>query len=176
MHIVHPLNKILRNECPDAFRNLPLKQMRAFESLINTITSDPIRYLPQPTQLHSVHKDASDISVAFVLFKTNAQHTLCRIRFFSQIVWAARLNYRKTDNSRPTLFWSYRARAPNLALENFSVFTYENSLYWFFNIVELSGRLMHLRLLLPRFDFDIQYEKSMQIFQTDWKKIKVFRE
>ncbi|MGH0053304.1 MAG: reverse transcriptase/ribonuclease H family protein, partial [Sphaerochaetaceae bacterium] len=166
-HVAAPLNKLLRKD--QAFKLGPLTpdQKQAFDSLVKAVTEPPVLALPKLGLPYSVDTDASDYQVGCALFQTYPDGTRKPIGYWSRSWTSAEKTYSVTEKECLAVVYVLLALRPYLIMEKTTVHTDYASLRWLMTITDPSGRLMHWRLRLSEYDFEVQYKKGLKNYQAD---------
>ena len=132
-------------------------QEEAFQSLKNSLISEPILQYPDFSKSFTLTTDASNFAIGAVLSQ-GSKHKDLPIAYASRTLNKAESNYSTTEKELLAIVWACQHYRPYLYGRKFQIVTDHRPLTWLFNCKDPSSRLVRWRLKLEEYDYEIIYK------------------
>lgn len=152
--IAKPLTHLLKLDTPFSWTD---KQQRAFETLRDTICSEPLLQYPDFSRPFIVTTDASNYALGAVLSQGTIGSDL-PIAYGSRTLSPAEENYSTTEKELLAALFAIKHFRPYLFGRKFSLVTDHKPLVWLQNLKDPDSKLIRWRIKLNDFDYDVIYK------------------
>ena len=161
--IAAPLNALL---CKDKKFSWSEQCQLAFDTLKTALCESPILAYPDFSLPFSLHTDASDYAVGYVL--SQKQNGLERvIAYAGRNLTPAEKNYSVTEKEGVALISGIQRFKPYLHGRKFTVYTDHSALKYLFTNKNPQGRLARWNLILQEYDLEIVYKQGIKNGNAD---------
>lgn len=155
--IAKPLTALLKNDIMYDWTNTC---QQAFETLKNALISEPILSYPNFDKPFNVTCDASNLAIGSVLSQGPIGQDL-PIVYSSRVLNKAEQNYCTTEKELLAIVWSLKQLRPYLLGRKFYIVTDHQPLSWLVNHKNPGSRLMHWRLAMEEYEYEIIYKPGI---------------
>lgn len=161
--IAAPLNQKMKKGMPTKWGDLTDKEMEAFQTLKDQLTSPPVLALPRLGHAYTVETDACETQVGCVLLQDQPGEKYPKpIGYWSRSLAPAEKNYDTTQKECLAVVWAVLILRPYLEGSRFTIRTDHQALKWLMNLSDASGRLQRWRLRLQPFEYDIVHRPGVK--------------
>jgi len=154
--IAKPLTELLKKDKPFKWE---LSQINAFNTLRESLCTEPILQYPDFTQPFILTTDASGYAIGGVLSQGKIGKDL-PISYVSRVLNKAEQNYSTIEKECLAIVYCTNHFRPYLYGRKFTVITDHKPLVWLHSIKDPSSRLWKWRTKLAEYEYDIQYKKG----------------
>lgn len=154
--IAKPLTDLLKKDKPFIWQNA---QVNAFDTLRNSLCTEPILQYPDFSQPFTLTTDASGYAIGGVLSQSKTGQDL-PIAYVSRILNKPEQNYSAIEKECLAIIYCTHHFRPYLYGRKFTIVTDHKPLIWLHSIKDPSSRLWKWRTKLAEYDYDIQYKKG----------------
>ncbi|UYV61886.1 hypothetical protein LAZ67_1006958, partial [Cordylochernes scorpioides] len=159
------------NRLPYGLKNAPwlwsVKHEQAFQTLKNSLISQPVLYIYDPSKPCHLFTDASSLGVAGVLKQPDEQGILHPIGYFSRKLHPYEQNYTASEIETLAIINSVQRFHTYLHNIHFTLHTDHLPLKWIKNVKNPHGRLFRWSLILSQYSFDIKHIKGLNNIEAD---------
>ncbi|UYV70155.1 hypothetical protein LAZ67_7002015, partial [Cordylochernes scorpioides] len=159
-----PLNELLLKNAPWLWS---AKHEQAFQTLKNSLISQPVLYIYDPSKPCHLFTDASSLGVAGVLKQPDEQGILHPIGYFSRKLHPYEQNYTASEIETLAIINSVQRFHTYLHNIHFTLHTDHLPLKWIKNVKNPQGRLFRWSLILSQYSFDIKHIKGLNNIEAD---------
>ncbi|UYV84377.1 hypothetical protein LAZ67_X001970 [Cordylochernes scorpioides] len=159
-----PLNELLLKNAPWLWS---VKHEQAFQTLKNSLISQPVLYIYDPSKPCHLFTDASSLGVAGVLKQPDEQGILHPIGYFSRKLHPYEQNYTASEIETLAIINSVQRFHTYLHNIHFTLHTDHLPLKWIKNVKNPQGRLFRWSLILSQYSFDIKHIKGLNNIEAD---------
>ncbi|UYV78462.1 hypothetical protein LAZ67_16001480, partial [Cordylochernes scorpioides] len=159
-----PLNELLLKNAPWLWSE---KHEQAFQTLKNSLISQPVLYIYDPSKPCHLFTDASSLGVAGVLKQPDEQGILHPIGYFSRKLHPYEQNYTASEIETLAIINSVQRFHTYLHNIHFTLHTDHLPLKWIKNVKNPQGRLFRWSLILSQYSFDIKHIKGLNNIEAD---------
>jgi hypothetical protein len=152
--LAKPLTYLLRKDIPFIWGP---EQEKSFNNLKETLTKQPILQYPDYTKPFTLTTDASNFAIGAILSQGEVGKDL-PIAYASRTLNNAECHYSTTEKELLAIVWATKHFRPYLYGQTFKIITDHRLLIWLFNCTDPSSRLIHWRLKLEEYDYEIFYK------------------
>jgi len=161
--IAKPLTALLKNDVVFLWND---KCQKAFSTMKEILTSEPILQYPNVEEMFILTCDASGQAIGSVLSQMSAGKNL-PIAYASRVLNSAEQRYSTTESECLAIAWSVKHFRPYLWGAKFRVVTDHKPLTWLFNVKDPGSRLIRWRLKLEEYDYEIVCKKGTENQNAD---------
>ena len=158
-----PLTQLLRKDSLFAWGT---DQEESFNILKECLTKNPILSFPNFEKPFNVTTDASNFALGAVLSQGDYPNDL-PISYASRSLNVHEINYSTIEKELLAIVWSVKKFREYLHGRKFRIITDHRPLVWLFNIKDPNSRLVHWRLTLEEFDYEIIYKPGRKNANAD---------
>ncbi|UYV72011.1 hypothetical protein LAZ67_9001548, partial [Cordylochernes scorpioides] len=159
-----PLNELLLKNAPWLWS---AKHEQAFQTLKNSLISQPVLYIYDPSKPCHLFTDASNLGISGVLKQPDEQGILHPIGYFSRKLHPYEQNYTASEIETLAIINSVQRFHTYIHNIHFTLHTDHLPLKWLKNVKNPQGRLFRWSLLLSQYDFDIKHIKGLHNIEAD---------
>ncbi|UYV68139.1 hypothetical protein LAZ67_5003162, partial [Cordylochernes scorpioides] len=159
-----PLNELLLKNAPWLWS---AKHEQAFQTLKNSLISQPVLYIYDPSKPCHLFTDASSLGVAGVLKQPDEQGILHPIGYFSRKLHPYEQNYTASEIETLAIINSVQRFHTYLHNIHFTLHTDHLPLKWIKNVKNPQGRLFRWSSILSQYRFDIKHNKRLNNIEAD---------
>ncbi|UYV85121.1 K02A2.6-like [Cordylochernes scorpioides] len=159
-----PLNELLLKNAPWLWS---VKHEQAFQTLKNSLISQPVLYIYDPSKPCHLFTDASSLGVAGVLKQPDEQGILHPIGYFSRKLHPYEQNYTASEIETLAIINSVQRFHTYLHNIHFTLHTDHLPLKWIKNVKNPQGRSFRWSLILSQYSFDIKHIKGLNNIEAD---------
>ena len=153
--LTKPLSKLTHKNSEFKWTNLTQK---CFETLKDCLTSDKlILQFPDFTKDFFLNTDASQFAIGSVLSQYNDQTNLHPLSYTSRTLNSAEINYSTIEKELLSIVWSIKHFRPYIYGRKFYVLSDHKPLVWLSNVKDPGSRLLHWKLKLSEYNFEIAH-------------------
>uniref|UniRef100_A0A6V7LZN9 RNA-directed DNA polymerase n=1 Tax=Bracon brevicornis TaxID=1563983 RepID=A0A6V7LZN9_9HYME len=152
--IAKPLTELLKKGVPWSWEE---KHQHAFDVLKEKLVTAPILQFPNFAEPFLLTTDASGKAIGAVLSQGEIGKDL-PIAYASRTLNQAELNYSTIEKELLAIVWGVKHFRPYLYGRKFVVVTDHRPLRWIFNVKDPGSRLMHWRLKLEEYEFEVVHK------------------
>ena len=156
--IAAPIFNLLKSDVK--FEWNPLHQ-KAFDDLINALTSYPVLRQPDFQKPFQVYTDASGFALGAVLSQRDDNNNEYACAFASRILKGAELHYGITEKECLAVVFAVKQFRIYLYGTQFQVITDHSALAWLMNINDPTGRLARWAIYLQAYEFEIVHRRGV---------------
>ncbi|UYV75023.1 hypothetical protein LAZ67_12002130 [Cordylochernes scorpioides] len=159
-----PFNELLLKNAPWLWS---AKHEQAFQTLKNSLISQPVLYIYDPSKPCHLFTDTSSLGVAGVLKQPDEQGISHPIGYFSRKLHPYEQNYTASEIETLAIINSVQRFHTYLHNIHFTLHTDHLPLKWFKNVKNPQGRLFRWSLILSQYSFDIKHIKGLNNIEAD---------
>jgi hypothetical protein len=142
------------------------KQAEAFQTLKDTLCSEPLLQYPDFKKGFIVTCDASSTGIGSILSQGPLGHDL-PVSYASRVSTKAERNYSTIERELTAIVWGCKQYRQYIWGRKFTIWTDHKPLTWFFKMNDSSSQLMRLKLKLQEFDYTTVYKKRERKRNSD---------
>ena len=162
--IAQPINKLLQKDSNFQWNT---QCDRAFVTLKEALTSEPVLGFPDPTRNFIVYTDASDIGIGAVLCQTNEDNSEFVISYASKAFSKAEKNWTTTDKESYAVVWALEYFHAYVYGRKVTIFTDHKALEWLRQQKSPNGKLARWILKLEEYDYTIVHRPGKLMGHVD---------
>lgn len=155
--LTKPLTKCLKKGA-QIIHNEEFKN--CFDDCKQLLTSDPILRYPDFDKPFILETDASDFALGAVLsqkFEDSKEHP---IAYASRTLNDTECNWSATEKELAAIVWAVKHFRPYIYGTKFQLRTDHKALIWLRQKKDLNRKLLHMKLELEEYEFDVTYKKG----------------
>ncbi|GFV80753.1 retrovirus-related Pol polyprotein from transposon 412 [Trichonephila clavipes] len=149
-----PLTNLLRKDTPFEWTS---ETQEAFDDIKKTILNPPVLALPDPNAELQITTDASSRGIGAVLEQKYPNSEVKLLYFFSKKLSPSQSKYNATVLEFFAIYTALNFFRPFLLGRKFKVFTDHKHLAGFLSNKNPSSKILHWKLALEEFNYDIHY-------------------
>lgn len=156
--LTKPLTKCLKKDAQIIHND---EFITCFNDCKRLLITDPILKYPDFNKTFILETDASDFALGAVLsqkFEDGKEHP---IAYASRTLNETECNYSATEKELLAIVWATKNFRPYIFGTKFEIRTDHKPLVWLRQKNDLNRRLLHWKLALEEFEFDIKYKKGV---------------
>jgi hypothetical protein len=161
--IAKPLTNLLKRNASYVWDD---KADKAFNTLKESLISEPLLQYPDFTRPFVLSTDASNEAIGAVLSQGSIGKDL-PIAYASRTLNNAERNYPTIEKELLAIVWGCKHFRPYLYGRKFTIVTDHRPLTWIFSVKDPSSRLLRWRLRLEEFDYEVIYKKGSENRNAD---------
>lgn len=161
--IAKPLSELLKKDVTWSWGE---KEQIAFADLKEVLTTAPILQYPDFEKPFLLTTDASNKAIGAVLSQGEIGKDL-PISYASRTLNKAEINYSTIERELLAVVWGVKHYRPYLYGRKFIVVTDHRPLRWIFNVKDPGSRLMHWRILLEEYEYEVVHKPGKQNTNAD---------
>jgi hypothetical protein len=161
--ISKPLTELLKKDTPYTWND---KTEKAFTTLKELLTTEPILKYPDFTRPFVLTTDASNDAIGAVLSQGPIGKDL-PISYASRTLNNAERNYPTVEKELLAIVWGCKYFRQYLYGRTFTVVTDHRPLTWIFSVKDPSSRLLRWRLKLEEYQYEVVYKKGSNNTNAD---------
>jgi hypothetical protein len=161
--IAKPLTELLKKNTPYVWDD---KTDKAFNTLKESLTTEPLLRYPDFTRPFVLTTDASNEAIGAIL----SQGAIGKdppIAFASRTLNSAEKNYPTIEKELLAIVWGCKHFRQYLYGRKFTIVTDHRPLTWIFSVKDPSSRLLRWRLRLEEYDYEVVYKKGSENRNAD---------
>ncbi|UYV77237.1 K02A2.6-like [Cordylochernes scorpioides] len=154
-----PLNNLLKKDVKWVWDE---KCQKAFISLKESLTTDPILHLYRESLPCQVYCDASTLGIAGILKQVHPDGKIYPVQYISRSLRSHERNYSISELECLAIVESVDKFRVYLMGRKFTIFSDHRALQWLKTIKNPSGRLFRWSLRLSSYEYEVRYIKGTQ--------------
>ena len=162
--LTKPFTKRLKKDAPLNLEDP--EYLQCFETCKNILSNDPILQYPRFDERFILTTDASSVAIGSILSQGKIGSDL-PIAYASRTLNESEQRYSVIERELLAVVWSVKHYRPYLFGRKFTIVTDHKPLEWLFSLKDPNSKLVHWRLKLEEYDYDIVYKKGRNNVNAD---------
>ena len=163
-NIAKPLQNLTKHDVQ--FEWTPACQ-KAFDTMIESLTTAPLLAYPDPNKAYILTTDASDIAIGYILSQMDDAKFEHVIEYAGRSLRKSELNYSVSDKEALAVVEGFRKFHCYLYGSQTVVYTDHQALEHVCNNPKITGRIARWNILLQNYDYTVKYKKGKSNTNAD---------